>query len=101
MPGNSRKAVAILSQLFHRNGCVRVPDSKLRKVGSQTYKKGFELRFVARSETELKQIKRLLRSAGFKPGRPFQKGRQTVQPVYGRETVKKLCAVLGLEERIP
>ena len=101
MPGISRKTVVILSQLFHRNGCVRVPDSKLRKVGSQTYKRGFELRFVARSETELKQINRLLRDAGFKPGKPYQKGRQNVQPVYGRETVKKLCAVLGLEYRFP
>ena len=100
MHGISRKTALILSQLFHRNGCVRIPDPKLRKDGGQTYKKGFEVRFVARSETELKQINRLLRRAGFKPGKPYQKGRQTVQPIYGRTTVKKLCEVLGLENMI-
>lgn len=101
MQGISRKTAVILAQLFHRNGNVRIPDPKLRKAGPRSYKKGYEIRFVARSESELKRISRLLRLSGVKAGRPYQKGRQTVQPVYGKKTVKKLCEMLGLEYKIP
>jgi hypothetical protein len=39
---------------------------------------------VADTKKELEEIRRLLRAAGFKPGKPFTKSNQWRQPVYGR-----------------
>ena len=45
--------------------------------------------------TELERIRRLLRQAGFKPGRAFIKGRQFRQPVYGRESLERFLQMVG------
>lgn len=64
---------------------MRCPKRTLTDEEKQTYKKGYEIRFVARSETELKEIRQALRKTGFKPGKSFQKARQIVQPIYGKQ----------------
>ncbi len=89
--------LARLRELFERNGYLRVPNPRRRKKESaDDYKKGCELRFVARSDPELRQIRTLLRRAGVNMGRPYEKHRQLVQPVYGMKAVKSLCEKLGI-----
>ncbi|PYC84396.1 hypothetical protein C7C46_07890 [Streptomyces tateyamensis] len=70
-------------------GYVRRPDPA-RRAGERgsAYKKGWEVRFTARSEAEIAEIRELLVAAGFVPARPFFKGQQLIQPVYGMAVVR-------------
>ncbi|MEV7772634.1 hypothetical protein [Kitasatospora sp. NPDC086791] len=70
-------------------GYVRRPDPA-RRSGEKghTYKKGWEVRFTARSEAEIAEIRDLVVAAGFAPARPFFKGHQLIQPVYGMAAVQ-------------
>ncbi|MGW6919020.1 hypothetical protein ACWGB8_35170, partial [Kitasatospora sp. NPDC054939] len=74
-------------------GYVRRPDPA-RRTGEQghTYKKGWEVRFTARSEAEITEIRELVVAAGFAPARPFFKGHQLIQPVYGMAAVQAYLA---------
>ncbi|WP_406198916.1 hypothetical protein OH807_15595 [Kitasatospora sp. NBC_01560] len=74
-------------------GYVRRPDPA-RRSGEQghTYKKGWEVRFTARSEAEITEIRDLVVAAGFAPARPFFKGHQLIQPVYGMAAVQAYLA---------
>lgn len=84
-----------LAALFQRSGYVRRQDSRrLKADGYARYKKGDELRFIVTSRSELSTVRRLLRRAGFEPGRPFTKSRQFAQPVYGRTAVRELLSLL-------
>ena len=88
MRKSKRKLKGELSAFFLRNGYVRRQDPKRYKAqGYRLYKKGFEIRLMANSRTELRQIRSLLRALGFKPGRPFAKNSRMCQPVYGREAL--------------
>ena len=78
-----------LLYFFHRNGCFRVPNDNRRRNEGQNYKKGYEIRFVAKDKEELLKILTLLSRAGFKSGKPFSKGSQFVQPVYGKNFYEK------------
>jgi hypothetical protein len=90
-----------LAHFFHRNGCMRVPnETRYLKEGSQKYKKGYEIRLVAQTETELKQIGRLLKQAGFRAGKPYQKGNQMVLPIYGKQEVEKFQQLLSSTESL-
>ncbi len=83
-----------LADFFHRNGYVRRLSKARRAAEGQSYKKGDEVRLVARSMVELRRIRRLLRQAGFLPGRPFRKGKQWRQPVYGRTETARFLALM-------
>ncbi|MCI0405756.1 MAG: hypothetical protein L0209_06755 [candidate division Zixibacteria bacterium] len=90
------QAASQLTIFFRRNGYVRRQNAKRLTVeGYMAYKKGDEVRLAANSMAELKTIRRLLRQAGFKPGKPFAKARQWRQPVYGREAVARFLALVG------
>jgi hypothetical protein len=81
-------------------GYVRRPDPA-RRSGEKghTYKKGWEVRFTARSEAEIAEIRDLVVAAGFAPARPFFKGHQLIQPVYGMAAVQAyLAARQAVEE---
>jgi hypothetical protein len=92
------RAARALAWYYRRNGYVRRQDAgRLASEGPQQYKKGEEVRLVARTAAELRVVRRLLREAGFKPGRPFLKGRQYRQPVYGREAVARFLEVVESE----
>ena len=92
----SKSVVERLAWFFHRNGYVRRLNLKRRsELGAQTYKKGDEVRLVANSTAELAVIQRLLQAAGFKLGKPFQKGQQYRQPIYGRAEVARLLSMVG------
>lgn len=87
---------ARLAHLFHRNGYFRWQnEQRLTAAGSDAYKKGYEVRLAADSAKELAEIRRLLRAAGFKSGRPFVKGRQYRHPVYGKEAVARFLELVG------
>lgn len=88
-------AAAKLVWFFRRNGYVRRASRQRREAeGSRVYKKGDEVRLVASSREELATIRRLLKAAGFKAGRPFRKARQYRQPVYGRDQVARFLALV-------
>jgi hypothetical protein len=82
-----------LAAYFERNGYVRRVNAA-RRIEGQRYKKGDEVRLVAHSVVELAHIRLLLRRAGFEPGRPFGKGNQFRQPVYGRAEVARLLELI-------
>ncbi|MDH6126647.1 hypothetical protein [Kitasatospora sp. GP82] len=93
-------------------GYVRQPDLARRNgEDGRTYKKGWEVRFTARTEEEIAEIRELVIAAGFAPARPFFKGHQLIQPVYGiaavqaylaaREAVEAPARTRGGRARIP
>ena len=84
---------AALLRLGRLPGYVRQPDLA-RRTGEQghTYKKGWEVRFTARTEEEIAEIRDLVVAAGFAPARPFFKGHQLIQPVYGMAVVQAYLA---------
>lgn len=89
-------AIRALASFFGRNGYVRQFDSNRRdELGARVYKKGDEARFIAKSEIELETMQNLLLVAGFKAGKPFQKGRQFCLPVYGIAEVARLMNLMG------
>ena len=86
---NIRSARQHLLTYFNRNGYFRSPNLKRRKiVGANKYKKGWEVRLVAKTKDELYLISELLDEVGLKKGKPFKKGNLTVQPVYGKQAVE-------------
>ncbi|MDI6767251.1 MAG: hypothetical protein QME52_10555 [Bacteroidota bacterium] len=71
---------------LRRNGCVRFPNLKIQKsFGQNKYKKGWEVRLVAKTKDELYLIRQYLDDVGLKKGKPFKKGEQTIQPIYGKQ----------------
>ena len=91
----SALAAAYLAAYFHRNGYLRLPNRDRRQAASRSYKKGYEVRLVANSETELATIRHLLRAVGFEPGRAFVHASQWRQPIYGRQAVARFLVLIG------
>lgn len=88
-------AVRELARFFHRNGYVRWQNEEcVSEDGWRVYKKGHEVRLVASSEEELAILRGLLEQAGFRPGRPFVKGRQYRQPIYGKRAVGRFLELV-------
>jgi hypothetical protein len=82
-------AEAALKQLFREHGYLRVADLERRtELGSRVYKKGYEVRLVVSTRAELARVRRMLSQVGLKPGRPFKKGLQWIQPIYSMTAVK-------------
>lgn len=102
-PKKAKKStVKKLADFFLRNGYLRVPSEKKSKKSKYADKKGYEIRFVARNKKELSEMKSLLKDAGFKAGKPFDKFNQYVLPVYGKEQFfrfKNLLAELKIRIR--
>jgi len=77
---------------------VRVFDPARRTdESSDAYKKGYEVRLIVADAHELAAVRRALEAAGFRPGRPFKKGRRIAQPVYGRQAVDAFRRVRASE----
>jgi len=81
-------AEALLRQSFRQDGYVRVVNKARRKEMGRKYRKGYEVRLVVKTPPELTQVRQLLRQIGFKPGKPFEKHRRIVQPIYGKAAVE-------------
>lgn len=73
-----------LRRIFERNGYYRIPDESSRQEKKASYKKGYEIRFVAQDYKEYIEIRKLLKALGYEPGKAFYKGSQRVIPVYGK-----------------
>jgi hypothetical protein len=84
-----------LVHYFERNGYLRMPnDERIENEGHQKYKKGYEIRFVPKTEEEQEEIFGLLQKCSFKAGKVFQKSRQSVIPVYGRKSMDRFQQLL-------
>ena len=85
---SQNSAERLLITFFERNGFVRLVNEKRREQEGQKYKKGYEVRLVAHSEEELKNMRQLLLHVGFKAGKSYKKCRQIIQPIYGKTAVE-------------
>jgi hypothetical protein len=85
---NAQQSIRLLKRAFRQHGYVRMPHAEKRKTLGQTYKKGYEVRLVATSKTELQALRRWIKLAGLTPGKPFEKTNRMVQPVYGQVAVE-------------
>jgi hypothetical protein len=94
--GQRQRVFEQLRELFDRGGCMRVPNPARRKARGAEYKKGYELRFVGRTKSDLREIRRLLRKADVKVGAAYAKHSRIVQPVYGAQAVAMLCREMGI-----
>lgn len=90
-----------MAHFFHRNSYVRRVNAERRRTEGQKYKKGYEVRLTAKSPSELTTLRRLLHQAGFKVARPFAKGRQFRQPLYGRQEVARFLALVAAQQGAP
>ena len=87
---SKRKALKYLAEVFLKNGYLRIRDKKkLKKNGAQIYKKGFEIRIVAKNRAELRMIRAAIKALGFKVSKTFIKHNLTIQPIYGKEITLK------------
>ena len=95
----SSRVISELAALFHRNGYVRPPaEKRMAGEGYGRFRRGYEFRLTATSKGELRLIRDLLRQADFKPGRPFTKGRQFRQPVYGRHALERFLLLIDADD---
>jgi hypothetical protein len=83
----SETAAQRLWEVFARGGCIRIPNPRRRAQDKQAYRKGFEVRLSVRSDEELRRVREWLAAVALKAGRPYQKLRRTVLPIYVREAV--------------
>lgn len=88
------------------NGYVRVPNPERLANGRSggtsrkgSYKKGWELRLVVPAD-ELEKAREMILAAGLNPARPFVKGRQIIQPIYGYQPVMEYLELTGSDEEL-
>jgi hypothetical protein len=86
-------ALTSLTDYLRANSYARVPNEDRQEEGWSSYKKGYELRIVVRTQDDVRKVRRMLQDAGIHPGKPFRKAQQWVQPVYGRQAVNALVAL--------
>lgn len=91
----SQVARRLLRKHIRENSYVRTPDLDQRRELKAKYKKGYELRIVVRSVDDVERVSAALIELGFKPGKPFEKARQFVVPVYGPEAVELWSRVMN------
>ena len=89
------EVVEQLAAFYRRNGYTRRPTWDGLAPRPWGYSTTFQVRLVANTTEELETIRDLLRRAGFTPGRPFAKGRQWRQPIYGRAVVERFLGMIG------
>jgi len=98
VPTTPNAMVLELVAFFLRNGYVRRHNpARYAAVGCMKYKKGDEVRLVANTTSERVRILKLLRTAGFKPGRPFlrdKRGGQSRIPLYSCEQVSRFLTMV-------
>lgn len=74
---------------------MRIPNFERRKAESRTYKMGYEIRLAISTKRELAELRRMIRAAGLKPGKPFAKETLTIQPIYGRQAMDRFMQMLS------
>ncbi|MEA3266752.1 MAG: hypothetical protein U9P42_07405, partial [Candidatus Fermentibacteria bacterium] len=84
---------AYLAESFYHRGYIREPNKTRKRKEGRSYKKGYEIRFVACSDDELAEIRQHLQEEGFELARPYNKGTKRVQPVYGKKSMERFKAI--------
>ncbi|MCH8558992.1 MAG: hypothetical protein LAT84_14310 [Balneolia bacterium] len=98
MPGPTKAVASKLTWFYNRNGYVRrQKKERLENESAMSYKKGEEIRLIANTKSELRTIQSLLRKAGFKYGKPYDRGRRYCQPVYGKQAVARFLQMVESE----
>jgi hypothetical protein len=82
-----------LTFYFARNGYLRGQSNDRLDEGHEAYKKGWEVRLVLHSSSEVDEVRRLIERAGMRPGKVFQKHQCWIQPIYGRDAVMRFKSV--------
>ena len=90
-----RQATDRLIALVRERGYFRVASAAKRKKRKLKYKRGWETRIPAEDKAEAQTIQQIIRDAGFKPGRPFQKHNQFIVPLYGKEPTLRLQEIVS------
>lgn len=81
-----KTAIRILMEIFIRNGYVRIKDeSKLKANGSNSYKKGYEIRFLPKDDIESERLQTAISTLNFYVSKTFMKHGRVVQPLYGKD----------------
>jgi hypothetical protein len=85
-----------LAKWFDAHGWVQSPPKKMagRKKKTSQSKRGYEVRLTA-TPREAPGLVRLLKRAGFDPGKPYPKGNRLRVPLYGKEQVARFLALTG------
>jgi len=91
----SKSIIKKIAEYYQRNGYLRLPKDKPKTKKSTASRKGYEIRFVAKNKSELKELKQLLTYAEFKTGKPFEKFNQIVLPVYGKKQLERFKELLA------
>lgn len=88
---------------FLEGGCIRTPNEDRRSAeGHHVYKKGWEVRFVVRSKSDVARLLCLLADAGLTAGSSYRRSPNTwAIPVYGREQVTRFMGWLEGSRRRP
>ena len=89
MAGTKGELPGRLAYYFARNGYLRGRSTDRLDEGHETYKKGWEVRLVLHSSTEVDEVRKLIERAGMRPGKVFQKHQCWIQPIYGREAAMR------------
>jgi len=79
-----------LADYVRTNSYARMPNPERQDEGYDSYKKGYELRIVVKSNDDMRKLRRLLNEEGITPGKAFRKAQQWVVPVYGKTAVNSL-----------
>ncbi len=88
------RALNFLKEKFKAVGYMRRQNpSKFRAKGPDVYKKGWEVRFVARSDEELQAIRHAIYILGYTVSKTFKRQGRDVQPLYGKEIVGEFKAL--------
>lgn len=87
-----------LREVYGDRAYARVANlSRRKEESSKKYKKGYEVRIRCNSKAEVNRLERALANLGFTPGAPFAKGPSRIVPVYGRDQVRDLALILGID----
>lgn len=81
-----------LAAWFDAHGWVQSPPKKPKGKAADS-RHGYEVRLTA-SPREVPGLVRMLKQAGFKPGKPHAKGNRLRVPLYGREQVARFKAMI-------
>jgi len=81
----NKTAIRVLKEIFIRNDYIRIKDeSKLKANGSQSYKKGYEIRFLPKEDIESERLQTAISTLNFYVSKTFMKHGRVVQPLYGK-----------------
>jgi hypothetical protein len=94
----SEAELTVCARYLEGSGYVRRQNAARRKkLGEgwhRDYKKGWEVRLLARNQTEAKRLSRCLKLLGYSHGSTFEKGTRLCIPIYGREQVARFLAMV-------